>query len=83
MKDSNMRKLSLSVIPTLLVALFSSAAMGQSLGLAPAEVRATFVPGQPIQFEVGVSNDGSDAVVMRATVNDFWYNDNSSVRIAL
>jgi len=75
MNSSKTQKLSLSVIATVLVMLLASAAMGQSLGLAPAEVKATFVPGQPIQFEVGVSNDGPNPVVMRATVSDFWYNE--------
>ena len=63
------------VIMAVLAMLFAGNAMGQSLGLAPAEVKATFLPGQPIQFEVGVSNDGPNPVVMRATVSDLWYNE--------
>lgn len=75
MNRSYFQKLAFGTIATLLLTLLVSAAQGQSLGLAPAEVQATFVPGQPLQFEVSVSNDGLNPVVMRTTVTDFWYNE--------
>jgi len=75
MNSSCFHKISFRVIAPVLLALLASAALGQSLGLAPAEVQTTFVPGQPFQFEVSVSNDGPNPVVMRTTVTDFWYNE--------
>jgi hypothetical protein len=47
----------------------------QSLSLAPAEFQYRFKPGQPFQFEVGVSNSSDAPMVMRANVTDLWYND--------
>lgn len=47
----------------------------QSLGLAPAEVRASFTSGQPLRFELTVSNDAETPVVMKASVLDLWFND--------
>ncbi len=74
MNRSNIQKLAWTIVATLLFALLASTALGQSLGLAPAEVQATFLPGQPFEFEVGVSNDGPNPVAMKASVMDFWYN---------
>ena len=77
MNNHNNRKRSFYLVQAILILLLASAALGQTLGLAPAEVKATFIPGQAIQFDLGVSNDGPDPVVMRAAVNDFWYNQKS------
>jgi hypothetical protein len=62
----------LILVATLMVATVAGA---QSLALAPAEVRATFKGGQPVRFDVTVSNNGKTPVVMRATVMDLWYNE--------
>jgi hypothetical protein len=59
----------------MLVTFATSLAKAQSLGMAPAEVRYQFKPGQPFQFELAVSNDGETPVPMRVSVTDFWYND--------
>lgn len=53
----------------------ATAADAQSLALAPGEVRATFQGGQPIRFDVTVSNEGTTPAVMRSTVMDLWYNE--------
>lgn len=75
MNRPNIWKFSAITISIGLSMLPASPAVGQSLGLAPAEVQATIVPGQPVQFEVGVSNNTEAPVAMRTTVSDFWYND--------
>ena len=48
-------------------------APAQSLGLTPAEIRATFKPQQVLQFELNVSNDSDTSVAMRGNVMDLWY----------
>lgn len=53
----------------------------QSLGLAPAEIRANFKPGQLIQFDLTVSNDGGTPVVMRTSVMDLWYNEKTNEKV--
>ncbi len=56
-------------------------AAAQSLGLAPAEVRANFKPGQLVQFDLTVSNDGGTPVVMRTSVMDLWYNQKTNEKV--
>jgi len=53
----------------------------QSLGLAPAEVRANFKPGQLVQFDLSVSNDSDAPVVMRNTVTDLWYDQKTNEKV--
>jgi P pilus assembly chaperone PapD len=55
--------------------LVTTEGSAQSLGLAPAEIRAPFRPGEPLQFDLTVSNEGNAPVVMQASVTDLWYND--------
>jgi hypothetical protein len=57
-----------------LLAVFAAGASAQSLGIAPAEIRAPFRSGEPLRFDVTVSNGGDAPVVMQATVTDLWYN---------
>src|SRR5207253_2092365 len=45
----------------------------QTLGLTPAEIRTSFKPQQIIQFDLNVSNDGDQAVPMRGSVTDLWF----------
>src|SRR6476660_8922366 len=63
----------------LCVTLFFNVAVpqiqAQSLGLTPAEVQYAFKPGQPFQFEIAISNSGSNAQAMRASITDLWYNE--------
>ncbi len=59
----------------LCLGIISTPVSGQSLALAPAEVQYRFKPGQPFQFDLFVSNDGSSPVVMQVSVTDLWYND--------
>lgn len=47
----------------------------QSIGLAPAQIEATFKPGVPFEQELSVANNGSEAVELHVRVTDFWYND--------
>jgi hypothetical protein len=54
------------------IALVPSLA-AQSLGLTPAEVRASFKPRQVVQFDLHVSNDSDTAIPMRASVMDLWF----------
>jgi hypothetical protein len=60
---------------TVLGTVATPPARAQSLGLAPAEVRYKFQPGQPFEFDLAVSNDGATPEPMRVSVTDFWYND--------
>jgi hypothetical protein len=53
----------------------ASALYAQSLALSPAEFQHRFKPGQPFQFEIGVSNSSDKPMVMRANVTDLWYNE--------
>jgi hypothetical protein len=53
----------------------------QSLGLVPADIRATFKPGQIIQFDLSVSNDGDTPVSMRTSVMDLWYDELTNEKI--
>jgi hypothetical protein len=65
-----------SIVLALVAVLLAAApADAQALAMAPAEVRATFKPGEPVRFDVTVSNEGTTPVVMHASVMDFWYND--------
>ena len=60
-----------------IAALAASAvpAAAQTLGLAPAEIRETFKPGEPVRFQLTVSNDGPAPVRLRASVTDLWYTE--------
>jgi hypothetical protein len=53
----------------------------QSLGLTPAEIRATFTPQQVLQFDLNVSNDGDTPIPMRASVMDLWYDPTTNEKI--
>jgi hypothetical protein len=53
---------------------------GQSLGLTPAEIRATFKPQQVMQFELNVSNDSDTPVAMRGSVMDLWYDPATNLK---
>jgi hypothetical protein len=55
-------------------------ASGQSLGLTPAEIRATFKPQQVLQFELAVSNDSDTPVAMRGSVMDLWYDAETNLK---
>ena len=61
------------------LALVSSAS-GQSLGLTPAEIRATFKPQQVLQFDLNVSNDSDTPVAMRGSVMDLWYDPATNLK---
>jgi P pilus assembly chaperone PapD len=61
-----------------LAILLCSTANAQSLGLVPAEIRTSFQPGQSTETELTVSNDGTTEMLMRATVSDFWYDENTN-----
>jgi len=53
----------------------------QSLGLTPAEIRASFRPQQVLQFELNVSNDGDTPVAMRGSVMDLWFDAKTNEKI--
>jgi len=53
----------------------------QSLGLTPAEIRASFKPQQVVQFELNVSNDSDRPIPMRASVMDLWYDTATNEKI--
>jgi len=57
----------------ILCLLIGRVAAAQSLGLTPAEIRATFEPQQVLQFDLTVSNEGDSAVPMRGSVTDLWF----------
>ena len=61
------------------LALVSPAA-GQSLGLTPAEIRASFKPRQVLQFDLSVSNDSDTPVAMRGSVMDLWYDPATNLK---
>jgi hypothetical protein len=67
---------------TMLVAMGGAdAARAQTLGLTPAEMRATFKPQQVVQFDLNVSNDGDTPIPMRASVMDLWYDPATNEKI--
>src|SRR5689334_22216454 len=59
----------------LLLGIAVPPARAQSLGLVPAQFQYTFQPGKPFQFDLAVSNNGPEAVLMTVSVTDLWYND--------
>lgn len=59
----------------------ATAVSAQSLGLTPADVRATFKPGQIVQFDLSVSNDGDTPVAMRTSVMDLWFDAKTNEKI--
>lgn len=61
--------------------LIGRAAAAQSLGLTPAEIRATFVPQQVLQFDLTVSNEGDAAVPMRGSVTDLWFDPATNEKV--
>src|SRR5580765_246171 len=50
-------------------------APAQSLGLAPGEVRETFKPGVPFQFDLSTVNSGDTAVDMHVEITDLWFDE--------
>jgi hypothetical protein len=66
-----MRRLSFASIAIWIALVIRAPA--QSLGLTPAEIRATFKPQQVLQFDLSVSNDSDTPVAMRGSVMDLWY----------
>ena len=58
----------------------ATAAAGQSLGLTPAEIRATFRPQQVLQFDLNVSNDSDTPVAMRGSVMDLWFDPATNLK---
>jgi hypothetical protein len=52
----------------------------QSLGLTPAEIRATFKPQQVLQFDLNLSNDSDTPVAMRGSVMDLWYDPTTNLK---
>ena len=59
----------------------ASGAWAQTLGLAPAEIRATFKPQQVVQFDLNVSNDGDTPIPMRASVMDLWFDKATNEKV--
>ena len=57
----------------LLAMLCAPLAQGQSLGLAPGQIDATFKPGVPFELELNVANYGSNEVELHTQVADLWY----------
>src|SRR5205823_5577014 len=58
----------------LLVLFCSSAALAQSIALAPAQIVEDFKPGVPFEYSLAVANNGNDAVELHVQITDFWYN---------
>jgi hypothetical protein len=58
--------------------LIPKPALAQSLGLSPAEIRATFTPQQVLQFDLSVSNEGDVPVPMRGSVSDLWFDPSTN-----
>jgi hypothetical protein len=56
-------------------------APAQSMGLSPAEIRASFTPQQVLQFDLSVSNEGDMPVPMRGSVNDLWFDPSTNEKI--
>ena len=63
------------------IGIVASPLAAQSLGLTPAEIRATFKPQQVLQFELNVSNSGDTPIPMRANVMDLWYDPNTNEKV--
>jgi hypothetical protein len=63
------------------VGIVASPLAAQSLGLAPAEIRATFKPQQVQQFDLNVSNEGDTPIPMRASVMDLWYDQKTNEKV--
>lgn len=57
------------------MSLLPAKGMGQSLGLAPAQVVEKFKPGVPFEFKLATANNGDQAVEMTVHITDFWYNE--------
>ena len=56
-------------------------AYSQTLGLTPAEIRATFKPQQVMQFDLNVSNESDSPVPMKASVMDLWFDQTTNEKI--
>lgn len=65
----------ISFLFLLVLGCWPFAAAGQSLGLAPGEVREKFKPGVPFEFDLATSNEGPTPVEMSVEIADFWYNE--------
>ncbi len=57
------------------LAALAGHAHAQSLGLAPGEVRETFKPGVPFQFDLSTVNSGDTAVDMHVEITDLWFDE--------
>ena len=55
------------------VVLGTTSARAQTLGMAPAEIRETFKPGEPVRFSLTVTNESELPVELRTSVTDLWY----------
>lgn len=64
-----------------LVVTGAVSAPAQTLGLTPAEIRATFKPQQVVQFDLAVSNDADTPVPMRASVMDLWFDPATNEKV--
>ncbi len=73
--------LSLAVGLAAAAVLIPNQARAQSLGLSPAEIRATFTPQQVLQFDLSVSNEGEVPVPMRGSVSDLWFDPSTNEKI--
>src|SRR4029453_7404704 len=69
------RRLASGLLVFVAPVLVAVQANAQSLGIVPAEIRAPFKAGKPLQFDLSVSNGGNTPVVMQASVTDLWYNE--------
>jgi hypothetical protein len=58
--------------------LIPNLVLAQSLGLSPAEIRASFTPQQVLQFDLNVSNEGDVPVPMRGSVSDLWFDPSTN-----
>lgn len=63
------------ILYLLLSLTLAKPALAQSLGLAPAQIKADFKPGVSFEQEFSIANNGTEAVELRAYITDFWYND--------
>lgn len=59
----------------LAVILLSSAALAQSIALAPAQIVEDFKPGVPFEYSLAVANNGNDPVELHVQITDLWYNE--------
>jgi hypothetical protein len=69
-----------SIAGVLLWFILVNPAAAQSLGLTPAEIRATFKPQQVLQFDLNISNDSDTPVAMRGSVMDLWYDPTTNLK---